>query len=623
MASPTLSSILAAGTDPLGDITGVATPRLNLHKVYTPPGMLTPYDGDRGAGSLSGGNALNLTAETEEAARALSVPTTVAGEGPEAHPSEDQDARPEGDTTAAKRRVLGDVTLKQLTDGYYYTPDASAYPNPYFLELYLDYEGNSSKPVDAVSLTYISAIKKSAPVALVRSRGMDGSVYQENEGFMQATFILSGRSGDRPVDLIRFQKFRNFLEKYAAESKKNKNAFVRGTDVQLVLYFPFEAEAYLCDVVAFDYSRSASSSPNSFEFQISLVTNGHVANRWKLPEAVEPLKKLISSYDNNHTDPNHPCVKLKDQEKIYRPPDDWPEFTEPETFDTTNPPGCAVKAAGEHTIMKFTGLANLMPYNEAQAAFSNYFYMMMHASDMASAGQVQSGAALQQCGEASYNFRTFWLGYVALDRYARAHPSVPRPPVLPIPTEVYRCTQGKTDAFAIAEDVYGDRSKAPWVIDYNRFLDAYTQSDGSPIDIGTPVYIPRPSGPITMDGDTFGTDLKLVDGDLVPVGTTDIATITGYPCYVQNLMHRMTTTVGNNKVYTRYGLKPQIGFRTTSDVPAELRADVRSQIMADHRTKRIISIDVTERGDKADVAVVVEPIGVQPSRVSFTYNLAG
>src|SRR5690606_6945416 len=137
--------------------------------------------------------------------------------------TEGQDERPDRDNTAAKRKVIGDALIKQLSEGFYYTPDQAAYPNPYFLELYLDYGADSAKPTDAISMAHINSIKKTSPVALVRTRGMDGSVYQENEGFMEASFVLTGRSGDRPVDLVRFQKMRNFLEKYAAESKKHKN----------------------------------------------------------------------------------------------------------------------------------------------------------------------------------------------------------------------------------------------------------------------------------------------------------------------------------------------------------------------------------------------------------------
>lgn len=546
---------------------------------------------------------------------------------------EGTDERPPPAPPEERRKQFGDATIKQLSEGYYYTPDGDAYPNPYFLELYEDYASNpAAPPVDAVSLRYINSVTKQAPVALVRTRGMDGSVYQENEGFMQATFTLNGRSGDSAVDLVRFQKMRNFLAKYAEESKKHKNALVRGKDVQLVLYFPFEAEAYKCDVLSFDYKRAAGDTTNSFNYTLTLITNGVVGNKWKLPETANALAKLVSSYDNNHKNPRHPCVVLKEEEERRRPPGDPtggaagdpPDIGGP-TRDAQESPetGCADVAAGTTSIMRFNLWADGMPLVQAQAAFESYFYTLLHASDMANAGIVASGSRFDPCISPAYTLESFLLN---IDLYSRrtnirSNMAPTTVPGLPIPTEVYTCTQGRTNCYDIAEDVYGDRSRADELIDYNSFLDAYTRGDGSPLDVGDTLMVPRPTGVISRTGDVFGTDLRLVDGDLVPVGATDIAVVSGYDCYSQNLHHRMQTVQGTNKTYPRYGLKPYVGQVTTSDVPGDLRANVRSQLQSDHRTDRVVSIEVIEQGDKATVNAIVQPVGISPSQVTFTYNL--
>jgi hypothetical protein len=532
--------------------------------------------------------------------------------------------RPSPAEPEARRKTLGDATIKQLTDGYYYTPDSSAYPNPYFLELYEDYVSNPTTPSDAVSLRYVYKLSKQAPTALVRTRGMDGYVYQENEGFMQATFSLRGRSGDSPVDMVRFQKMRNFLAKYAAESKKHKNALLRGKDVQLVLYFPFEAEAYLCDVVSFDYDRTAGDTTASFDYTLTLVTNGPVGNKWKLPETVNALAKLVSSYDDNHKNPTHLCVKLKEEEEDRRPPDDAPDIGGPTREAQEDPvTGCNDVAAGTTSIMRFNLWADGLPLVQAQAAFESYFYTLLHASDMANAGMVASGAQFNECIPPAYTQEYFLLNIELYSRRNAIRSSMAPPviPGLPVPTEVFVCTQGRTSCYDIAETVYGDRSRADELIDYNRFLDAYTHNDGRPIEVGDTVLVPRPSGIVTRTGDVFGTDLRVVDGDLVPVGTADVATVSGYDCYAQNLNHRMQTVQGTNKVYPRYGLKPYIGQVTTSDVPGDLRANVRSQLQADHRTDRVVEITVTELGDKATVNAIVQPVGTSPSQVTITYSL--
>lgn len=549
----------------------------------------------------------------------------VADEMPLAPSTEGQAERPEPLKPDARRKAYGDATIKQLSDGYYYTPDAASYPNPYFLELYEDYgKDNTSPPMDAVSLRYVNKVTKSDPIALVRTRGMDGSVYQENEGFMQATFTLTGRSGDSVVDLVRFQKMRNFLAKYASESKKHKSALVRGKNVQLVLYFPFEAEAYLCDVTSFDYERTSGSSTCSFEYRLSIITNAPVGNKWKLPETANALARLVSSYDNNHKDPNHPCGKLKKAEEDDRPPNDGPDIDGPTRDAADNPEtGCVDVQAGTLSIMRYATWADTLTLLESRQVFFSYFYSLLFASDMANAGMVTSGSAYIDCTPPAYSTAFFLanIGLYTTRTNIRPNMAPATIPGVPIPTEVYVCTQGRTNCYDIAEDVYGDRSRADELIDYNSFLDAYTRGDGTPLDTGDTLAVPRPTGAITRNGDVYGTDLKLVNGDLVPVGTEDIAVISGYDCYAQNLNHRMTTIQGGNKTYPRYGLKPYIGQVNTSDVPGDLRANVRSQLQSDHRTDRVKSIVVTELGDKVDVQVIVQPIGLNPTQVSFTYSL--
>jgi hypothetical protein len=531
---------------------------------------------------------------------------------------------------------LGQLDRSQLmmraqSEGFYYTPDASAYPNRYYLELYLDYRSNSTDPMDAVSLQHIHSITKHDPVALVRGRSLSGYVYQENEGFAQAVFTLAGRSGDSPVDHARFQKMRNFLQVYAREMRTHKNAITRGNDVQLVLHFPFEAESYLCDVTTFDYRRSAASSTNSFEFTLTLVTNGRTERKWALPATANALALLARSEDSSHTaNARHPCLRNFERERRLRLPDPGEpaqviEKIMLQVIDSPSP-GCPEVVAGTASLASFSLWANAYTYATYPKRLNAYMYTTLYASDLVGSGLTYSGSRFGRCTSPPTSLRAFepWLSSFQL-RFALHRTSmVPTPPPRSVsPSLPFVCRQDAVDAHSIAEETLGDRTQADVIITFNRMLDAYTYSDGTPLAPGSVVYIPQQQGALTVDGDPFGTDLLIRDGDLVAVGESDIATIGGYACYSQNIQHRLTTVRGENKVYPSYGLRPYVGQSDASDIPADLRANVRGQLMADHRTEQILAITLVERGDKVDVSVHVKPVSSQPASIQFTYNLVG
>jgi len=547
-------------------------------------------------------------------------------ETPAIQTAPDGEARPEAPTQAQRRSLIEKQLFGQVGTGFYYEPTKDDYPARYYFELYEDYTAaNINNPTDAVSLQYIHSITKQEPVALIRTRGMDNSVYQENEGFVQATFNLRGRSGDRLVDLVRFQKLRNFMNTYAEKMKENKNALVRSRNTQLILHFPFEAESYFCDIVDFQYTRTAANSPCSFEFSMTVVTNGRVQRKWVLPmNASNALKNLRSSFDRYHKVYPHPCVAQADEELRKLPPEFDPitveKITGPleEAVSLTQEEVCFDTAAGLTAQLEWMIWANTLPVTRLAWARNQFLYTLMFAADISDAGQMTSGASLRPCVVPVYNI-FLWIPWIlGVVRRGTTDATVPG---LPIPTEVFVCTQGRTNCFDIAETVYGDRSRADDIVTYNGFLDAYTQNDGNPIDVGDVLYIPRPTGAIVRDGDVYGTDLRLVDGDLVAVGTSDIATITGYDCYAQNINHRMQTIQGENKPYPNYGLRAYVGQSQSSDVPADLRANVRGQLLADHRTDRILEMRLTELGDKVHVDVTLKPVGAEPAKVEFVYNL--
>lgn len=528
---------------------------------------------------------------------------------------EDTDQRPEDTDEAGPREKARMLRWTPLTEEYYYVPDATAYPNPYYMELYLDYGEGTAPPDDGIRLQYIHHLEAAAPNAVERTRGMDGSVYAEHEGFIQKMFSLQGRSGAGKLDLIRFQKMRNFFQKYASESTKHKNALVRGKDVRLAIHFPFEGESHFCDILSFDYTRSTESSTTSFEFRVVIVTNGLMGRRWALPKASDALLKSASAYDLNHLGAKHPCLLQAKRELPALPP--WinetplrPAYEVLAAVEEGSDP-CEFAWLARLGITNIHAYASTLMHAQRLAVLSSTFYLRMFLADMADSALVMLGSKFIECPTSAVLlpvFRRSMVGPAPLATQRRVVPHIVR--------------AGRNNAYDIAEDVYGDRGRAPAIVRANRMQDAYTGEDGAPLVPGDTVVVPSSDAPFSVEGDVFGVDLLLgKDGDLVATGTDDIATVGGYDCYTQNISHRLTTIRGENKTFPTYGLPRYVGTAVTSDVPGDLRANIRTQLMADHRTERITSLELEELGDKVRVDLTVQPIGLTPAKLEFTYDL--
>lgn len=529
---------------------------------------------------------------------------------------EDTEQRAEDVPSDESQTKKGLVSWKPLKEEFYYVPDNSAYPNPYILELYHDWgDGVGIVPDDAIRLQYINRVEVASPNAVERTRGMSGEVYAEHEGFVQKVFSISGRSGDSRLDLIRFQKMRNFLQKYAGESAKNKNALIRGKDVRLALHFPFEGEHHFCDVLTFDYIRASSSSTNSFEFRLTLVTNGLIGRKWALPEAKDALLKMASKYDLNHLNESHPCLVLAERENARLPP--WIDRTPFEPLrKILAKAGEDLDDPCEMAWLARLGLTNIGAYIASlqaslrEQALSATLYARLFLADMADASLITLGARYVECAVESVALPVFRASMVA-----------PTPLREQQRVGIHVVRAGRNNAYDIAEDTLGSRDRAPAIMRANQMNDAYTTVTGAPLAAGDSVLVPTATGPYTVEGDVFGVDLRLEDGDLVAVGEDDIAVIRGYDAFKQNITHRLMTVRGENKTFPSYGLPRYVGHSETSDVPGDLLSNIRTQLMADHRTERITSLELEELGDKVTVNMVVQPIGHTSARVEYSYDL--
>lgn len=508
------------------------------------------------------------------------------------------------------------------TPHYYSFTQESEYPSHYYLELYDD---PKAKPIDTVLCPLVNTLKEVQPLSVARTWVFDGTPYEEHSGFAQRTFVLSGRSGFSFTALSRFAKFRNFLEKYARLSAENKNAFERLKDVRLALNFPWEGESFWCTVLDFQYQRSIATSRLSYEYQITLVTNGVASCRWQPNDALNYVN--CDKGDGCHTDPRHFCQSEARKEVTLAPSDvadvigaSDPRL--PKLFKLAESTAQGPASAGSFSPSHFQRM-----WAEADACF-NAIYLRYRElpeplrTDARASVVVMSRWLLDlkiQC-EIELGSRGFRVG-LSVDLSTVDDLSRPRP-IADRGQLVRLVTVGRSDYTAadIAGRYLGDRNLWVQIVRLNGMIDSRTKNDGSPLTESDQLKIPVASG-VPFYGDVYGTNFAIIDGDLVVEGDTRIVLVSGFDNFYQNLKHRLMTTRGRNKAYPNFGLPELIGTVETSDVPGQVLSNVRHQVLADHRVKSLLELSLEEEPGKLEVDFTVETVTDDKVPRKFDYPI--
>ena len=542
----------------------------------------------------------------------------------------------------------------------------AVYPNHYHLEFYDDWKSGND-PLDAFILPYVNSIQMQAPLALTRTWTLD-SLYEEHTGIRQKAFTITGRSGFLAEDLIRFHRFRNFIETYAEVSQENRSAFLRLKDTRLVLNFPFEGESYFCSIVGFQYAREVGTSRMSFTYQIQLLTQGWAMRKWRLPSF---MVNYLTDNDPNgdHLTPQHNChhykntVEEQGTGELPTGPDDAVEHHiigrhyalevgnaarggAARAYEQVLPPGtktptdpdfyrdlwwltdAAIVATGvafalanpdRQLRLRYQFALRNMWYNELKMQAAMYLGVQYEKLDLyagvATTGEDFIAEVGGNYGPAAFLFS---LGTVGKQVPPAKQPRTPRPvPVRPEPVTATTTLAGDTSLIDVAGRVLGDPTQWAALVALNGWQDARTQPNGAPFAAGVTVIVPAPSGtPAPTAEDLYGTDILLDEGDFVIVGD-DIAIVGGPDNLLQNLKHRMLTDRGTNTTFPAYGLVPRLGDATTGDTLALTMSDVRLQAVADHRVANLQKLDVRQSADRLMINFEVEAITRARVQASF------
>jgi hypothetical protein len=154
----------------------------------------------------------------------------------------------------------------------------------------------------------------------------------------------------------------------------------------------------------------------------------------------------------------------------------------------------------------------------------------------------------------------------------------------------------------LAGELLGDRSRWIEIAIINGWHSATVDPGGKPIQAGTKVLVPAAAGEGakgSLESDRYGTDWRMVDGDMVPAGDdpTDWQTVTGPENFAQGLTIRLKSVQGESSAFPEIGLPELIGRRNTVTRLALTTSHMRTQLLLDPRVDSISSLQVVDGGD--------------------------
>jgi nucleoid-associated protein YgaU len=169
----------------------------------------------------------------------------------------------------------------------------------------------------------------------------------------------------------------------------------------------------------------------------------------------------------------------------------------------------------------------------------------------------------------------------------------------------------KGDTLAdLAGEILGDRSRWIEIAIINGWHSPVVMPDGKPIQPNTTVLVPAAAGEGSKGGpqaDRYGTDWRLVDGDMVPAGDdpTDFQVVTGPANFSQGLTVRLKSIQGVTPPFPELGLPELVGRRNTLTRLALATSHVRQQLLLDPRVDSIASLQLVDGGDSYTIKAEV------------------
>jgi len=128
-----------------------------------------------------------------------------------------------------------------------------------------------------------------------------------------------------------------------------------------------------------------------------------------------------------------------------------------------------------------------------------------------------------------------------------------------------------------------------------------------------------PRKPVTPDTRAFGTDLLVKFNskgkcDLVFSSRNDLVWVSGQDNFMQQMMLRLTTEVGDHPFHPSYGVEHPIGRPSTLDVALFYSYFIRRSLLSDPRVQAVKNAQIDMVGDQYRFSANVQPIQTVKAR---------
>ncbi len=505
----------------------------------------------------------------------------------------------------------------------------------------------------------IPADDKTYPITLRRPRPLTQSA-----GLVSEEWIFQGRSGEeeREVTFIDqrqsftrmvaggvaiFEELLRFLRDYEADKAKFQSTYSRDGDraPSLIVRALKEGLAFYCDDVRIVPLRQVGSSRLSYDYTLTLTTEGEVKaeayaelvnNPVKaLPiaetaasgalgrAAAEPESLLAGStaqgFVETGADTIAPSGSLA--RALERVPGDLAQFRQPvEVFARQV---AEATEAVEGAVRAGLGFPRDVASNRAHAAarassavYRTWDELDIPLRDRARAVRDELRRAVKSVERAMMRVlgtAGAKLGEPATDQTATIQGGVQA--VGGRAVRVLRLFLGE-DLQSFAFRVLGSSERWVELAELNGMSSAWALGDGRPLVAGTPILVPVDDGPPTRpdadQSDLYRTDLRwdfrrhdiIVEGD----SPTDFASVAGPKNLRQAMLRRATVPLGRCRVMPRLGIPHGIGQNTSAERAALLASQVVSQFAGDPRIKAIRDVQILQLANTFSARLVAEGI---------------
>ncbi len=500
---------------------------------------------------------------------------------------------------------------------------------------------------------------------------------KQSAGIVEEHWTFDGRSGEeeREVTFVDarqnatrliaggveiFEEFLRFLRSYEQQKGEFQNTFRSrrwGLKNKMVVRCLKEGIAFYCDDIHVTPLSAVGSSRNSYEYSLTLTTEGEAK--------VEPYDGLV----------NDPVRSLQVSEEKAAEPflangnEVGPGAVSGTPFGGTNADKVkalnkAVTAPRQSTLDELATFVSELPAEAGmfRSIAEGFAEQVAQASEFVSRS-IESGLGFPRdvaSNMAIYANRAIQVSYRAWDaldvslrdrlrgikdrfrniarRIGRGSQRVlgaagaklgsePQLGQTNVASGTVQAQQGRParmvrlglgdDLLSLAERFLGSADLWREIAALNGMVSAWQLADGRPLQAGTPILVPVDDTaavrPEADPSELYGVDLRwdFRRQDILVEGTspTDFAAVRGKLNLRQAMLRRATVVQGRCRVFPRLGMPDLVGRNSSAELAALHASRIVSQFAGDRRIRRVRNVQIQSVANIFSVKLTVDGVG--------------